>query len=275
MNFLKFLISKTFFINLFIAILLFILIGWITLLTLDFFTQHGKAVSVPDFKGMTTAEIEKVCNENDLRYQVIDSVYVDDVARGAVVEQNPKADFKVKENRTIFLTMNAVMPERVSMPDLVGVSLRQAKAYLETYGLKVGRLKYEPDIAKDVVLKQMYKGKRIEKGTLIEKRQKVDLVLGMGEGSEQTLVPSIAGLTLKEAKLKLTEFSLNLGAIVADETVLTSKDSAVAKIWKQSPRPSSEPNISLGGSVDIWISKNTNLSSSEDSTDTENEESEE
>ena len=65
------------------------------------------------------------------------------------------------------------------MPDLVNLSLRQAKAKLESSGLKMGELTYTPDIAKNAVLKQFARGVEIEKGTSIVKGATIDLEMGM------------------------------------------------------------------------------------------------
>jgi eukaryotic-like serine/threonine-protein kinase len=99
-----------------------------------------------------------VTRASKLRLKVSDSVFISHEARGTVIDQNPAPNFRVKEKRTIFLTINAMNPERVSMPDVTGVSLRQARAIIETRGLEVGTLIYVPDIALNNVLRQQYKG---------------------------------------------------------------------------------------------------------------------
>ncbi|OFX24463.1 MAG: hypothetical protein A2033_13665 [Bacteroidetes bacterium GWA2_31_9] len=258
-NFFKFFISKTFFINLGIAIIATVIILWVTFFSLESFTHHAETISVPDFRGLTLDEITTITQEKGLRFEVTDSVYLTDYKKGTVVDQNPPSEFKVKENRKIFITMNAIMPEQVQIPELVGVSLRQATAYLETFGLKLGKLSYVPDIGKNVVLKQTYKGKEIKSGTLIEKGKTIDLVLGLGESKEKTTVPSILGLNISDASTKLAEFSLNLGAIICDETIKSEKDSLSAKIFKQFPMPMPNSEIRLGSGIDIWITNNKEL----------------
>ena len=127
-------------------------------LFLRIFTRHGQALSVPDLTGYSLEEVDSLLTERNLRFHVVDSVYNTNFPRGSVTDQNPHPEFKVKENRTIFLTINAFNPEFISMPNVVGVSLRQATAIIETAGLKIGKLIYVPDIAKDNVLKQRLMG---------------------------------------------------------------------------------------------------------------------
>ena len=50
--------------------------------------------------------------------------------RGAVFSQNPKPGSEVKKGRKVSLTINSVLPKKVTMPSLVGFSMRQAKAEL-------------------------------------------------------------------------------------------------------------------------------------------------
>ena len=57
--------------------------------------------------------------------------------KGSVIIQDPVAGSHVKRYRKIYLTTVTVLPEKVLMPDLIDLSLRQATATLETYGLKL------------------------------------------------------------------------------------------------------------------------------------------
>lgn len=185
MRFFDFLFSKLFLKHLLLAIFAGNLLFWGSLFFLNFYTRHGEAIAIPDVREMPPDEALKKLQDCDLTGVLSDSVFLADKKKGAIVEQNPPAGFKVKSERKIFLTINSIFPERVKMPDLVGVSLRQAKAVLETYGLKTGRFRYVPDIAKDNVLVQKYKGKKIAEGTLIEKGSSIDFVLGRGGDDDE------------------------------------------------------------------------------------------
>jgi beta-lactam-binding protein with PASTA domain len=188
-----------------------------------------------------------------MRWQLSDSVYVISVKPGAVVSQNPEPGSKVKENRNIFLTMNALMPEKVKMPNVVGVSFRQAKTMLESQGLNVGKMDYVPDIAKDYVLKQLYRDQEIRRGTEILKGSDIDLVLGSGLSNERTPVPNLLGNTFSEARETLTKYSLNLNVPIYDQTVITSADTLDAFIYRQRPVANGEAALQLGSYIDVWM----------------------
>ena len=154
----------------------------------------------------------------------------------------------MKSGRKIYVTVIAKLPEHTTMPDLKDLSLRQSIAMLETYGLKVGRLQYTPDIAKNAVLKQSFKGKPIEPGTTLDKGSVIDLTLGRGEKSEKTTIPFLLGLSHNDAVKLINEYSLNVG----EENFEGGADTTNARVYKQSPAYSKKSSISLGSSVELW-----------------------
>lgn len=253
MRFLRFIISKVFLKNLALAVFIFAISVLIVFLYLRIYTRHGQSLSVPDFKGLGQEEVAELAEARNLRFEITDSVYSDEYPRGTVVEQNPKPEFKVKENRTIFLTMNAVTPEMVEMPDVTNVSLRQATAILETAGLEVGKLTYVPDIAVNNVLQQKHRGDQIEPGEMIPKGSVIDLVLGRGLSEATTLSPDLIGLQIQEAKDLITSRFLNLGAVIYDQSFENEEDSSRAFIWKQKPEYDDRSFLNLGSTMDIWV----------------------
>jgi len=224
-----------------------------TLVTLRHYTHHGEALPVPDVRGLTLAEAENVLKGKKMRWQLSDSVYVTSAKPGAVISQNPEPGFKVKENRNVFLTINAMVAERVKMPDVTRMSFRQAKTILESHGLIFGKSEYVPHMAVNYVLKQLYRGEEISKGTLIMKGSEIDLVLGRGLSDEKTPVPDLRGNTLFEARETLTKYFLNFGVTIYDHTVITSADSLNAFIYLQKPAAGADAMLQLGSSIDVWM----------------------
>lgn len=253
MDFLKFLFTRIFFKNLLIAagIGLFLIVS--SLIWLRVFTNHGQALTVPDLTGLTLEEVETITSARSLRFNVTDSVFFKELPRGTVVKQNPKPGMKVKSNRTIYLNMNAINPERVIMPTVTGVSLRQARAILETYGLKLGKISYKPDIAVNNVLNQVINDTVVNPGSLIIKGSSVDLVLGRGLSEQTTPVPDLTGMDVYSAKELLADRYLNYGAIVYDQSIISGLDSLFAFVWKQSPVVEGEVRLQLGSNVDLWV----------------------
>ncbi len=252
--------QKWFWLHSLLIIIFYVAIVTITLWSLNAYTRHNQYIKLPSFMGKTEPEIKKLCKEYNLRYVITDSIYDNTAKPGAVVEQIPKPGVNVKENRKIFITINAIGPEKVNMPDLTGISVREATMVADIYGLKIGNLKFVPDIAKNNTLKQLYNGKEIQPGTPIPKGSVIDLVVGTGISNEKTYVPCLFGLTYEQAQQKLTEAALNVGAVMYDNTVKTNKDSAMAVVYKQYPTFSPQgTQLNLGYAVDIWLTADTTM----------------
>lgn len=255
----KFLLSREFFKNLGLAVAIATGILFITLIWLSIYTRHGQARPVPDFYGLTIEEGQKLAKKKKLRLEIIDSVYTNIVPRGSIVEQNPSLDHKVKKNRRVFITINAFLPEKLVMPDLVGLSARQAYSVLATAGLEAGNPIYKPDLTIDFVLDQLYEGETVAPGDTIEKGAEIILVLGKGLSSRRTPVPDLIGRKLDNAKSRILGASLTLGTFNFDSSVKTGEDSLNAFVYKQNPEYSEDASLQLGSAVYIWLSLDSAL----------------
>jgi beta-lactam-binding protein with PASTA domain len=72
---------------------------------LQWYTDHGEYVSVPDLKGLSTEEAIRALQERNLDFLVIDSIYDRKAAPGSVFDQSPAFESQVKEGRQVFLTI--------------------------------------------------------------------------------------------------------------------------------------------------------------------------
>jgi len=250
----NFIFSKVFFKNLGLAVAILIGGVMILLIWLNFYTRHGQARPVPDFFGLTLEQTAALAKKSKLKYQVIDSVYTNIVPRGCIAEQNPKPGFKVKKWRNVVLTINAFHPEMVAMPNLIDLPKRQAILVVQSSGLEMGLLKYKPDLSIDVVIEQQLNGKKIATGDSIQKGSVIDLVLGKGLSNQRTPVPGLIGFNLESAKNRILGSSLNLGAFIYDNTILTAEDSLKAFVYKQNPEFNEESSLQLGSAIYLWLS---------------------
>jgi len=266
MDFLRFLITKKFFRHLGLAAALAIILLLGTLVWLKIYTHHGQAITVPNLAGLTVDEVDDVTSSRRLRFEVVDSVFSNEMPRGTVLKQNPKASSRVKKNRKIFLTLNAINLEMVSMPRMVGLSIRQARLALQNAGLILGDIEYRPNFAINNVLQQMHNDSVINEGTEITKGAVIDLVLGMGLSQETTRVPELVGVLLDEATEIIADYYLNIGAITYDESMDDAEDSAQAFIWRQYPEFDEFRKMNMGMEVDIWLTVDSTLLPVPDST---------
>jgi beta-lactam-binding protein with PASTA domain len=117
------------------------------------------------------------------------------------------------------------------MPNLVDLTLRQASATLETYGLVLGNVNYVPDIAANAVLGQYYKNQEITPGTDILKGSVISLKVGQNMGGGRYQVPFLLGKSQAEARQLLQRYYLQVG----DEVFENDADPVTAKVYTQSP----------------------------------------
>jgi beta-lactam-binding protein with PASTA domain len=233
---------------------LILLAGWVWLRT---YTRHTVAVRVPDLKGLSMEESVAMLSSRELQALVIDSVYIDDLPKGSVVDQSPVAGVDVKPERKVYLVLNANEPKMLDMPRLIDLSKRQAISVLEIIGLKVKELQYVPDPCVDCVVDQLYKGEPIAPEARIRRGESVTLVLGSGDKGERVPIPELFGLTSMEVASVLNMASLNLGIVVECIGCNTRIDSTLARVRRQSPQANNSGMMAMGSMIDIWLTTDT------------------
>ena len=217
---------------------------------IDIYTHHDEHIVLPDFYGVHIQDLDSVCQELDLRYIIIDSVFNKKEEKGIILEQDPRIGTNVKENRRIYFTINALQNKVITFPYITDLSLRQTVRKLESLGLVVGELEYKPDLAKNVVLNQKVNGIQIKEGQELFLGTIVDLVIGSGLSDKTTSIPNLLGLNLQKAQTEIKVASLNLGAVIFDEGII---DSTNAIVYKQNPKLNEKIKVKLGTSIDIYI----------------------
>ena len=248
MGFFYFLGQKKFYIHLLIAIVLGIFLFWAALFSLDKFTRHGEVYVVPDFYGMTIPQLVGQNYDYFFDLVIIDSVYDNKAAKGSVLMQNPLPGSKVKQGRHVYLTIVSELPEKVFMPNLKNLSLRQALVMLESVNLGVGRLEYVDYFARNAVVDQLLEGEPVEPATELIRGTVIDLKVGKGDLSATVPVLLLIAKKQREVKRLLNYVYLNVGR----EYFLDGDDTAHARVYKTEPSPIDDTELEPGLKVDIW-----------------------
>ena len=153
---------------------------WITLHWIDSYTQHGKAILVPDVSEMDENEAIAVLQNHELQGLSTDRMYVKGLPAGVVVMQRPKADAKVKRGRTIYLTVSSGNEPMVALPDVAdNCSYRQAASQLRAAGF----ILTENDTIRgelDWVYKVLWNGQETHGGQKVPEGATLTLVVGNG-----------------------------------------------------------------------------------------------
>lgn len=235
-----------------VAICLFIIfffsLGWIT--------GNGETEKVPAVLGLDVAAAEKNLTALGFDVELQDSIYVDTLARNAVLRQTPEADEIVKRGRTVYLTINRVIAPQVDMPNLVGFSIKSAETYLKVLGLRLGSIQMVPDQNKNVVIDQLVNGQPIAPGSKIPSGTLIHFLVGDGGASSGMLMPDLVGLTYEQAKALLVSLGLNLGVVSVNGSIA---DSASAFVFDQNPSAYGSQIDSLGMPIQNKTSKGATI----------------
>ncbi len=255
MDFIKFLFTKTFFKNLLIAIIIAALIIVATLFGIKFYTQHGEKFPVPALKNLALDSAISVIEKNNLKYSIYDSVFINGMDGGIVIDYFPDSGSMVKNNRNIYLSITCFNAKMVEIPNLVDVSFRKAQGQLRNMGLEIGTISYEPSDAENTIRKLFIDSSEIYAGSLVPFGSSIDVVLGQNS-QEQTHIPYLINMSIDSANMVLKNAYLNLGSVIFDQTIISSEDSANALIYKQKPEADLTTTIKLATTIDVWLTIN-------------------
>lgn len=198
-------------------------------------------VNVPNVVGKQVAEAKKIIEGEKLRVTV-KKVFNADKKPGEVLFQEPEAGRRVKEDRNIVITVSDG-GEMIEMPDVIGLSRRDAQTKLQKVGLKIGNV-YEKTHQGAVgnVLEQEPKPK-----SQILKGAKVDLTISKAE-IKMVVVPKVIGQMSDLAEASLLSQKLKLGSVIEKE----SKNKPGLVI---SQDPPSGKEVAEGTEVQIVVAK--------------------
>lgn len=157
-----------------------IVLIWLGIIWLDVWTNHGEYKVVPDVRRLPYSEAVERLSADGFIVELSDSVYDNNAGPGVVTEQNPKMNTKVKEGRTVYLTVNAFSPRSVTIPSLTDMSLRQARSILEGLGIKNITVSEVPSEYRDLVLAVKRDGRTLMPGARIPATSKLVIEVGTG-----------------------------------------------------------------------------------------------
>ena len=128
---------------------------------------------------------------------------------GTVIKMFPRAFTKVKEGRTINLSV-AGKDHDVDIPDMSTMSVRNAKLTLTKLGLGLDTIIYEYDntISEGFITFQLPK-----KGKSVKSATKITLGVSRGPAPDYYIIPDIVNLSLRRAKKQILSKGLRVGEI--------------------------------------------------------------
>ena len=211
------------------------------------YARQGTEQEMPDMVGKNIAEA-MANNELGLEYVVMDSIFRQGAEGGTILTQDPKGGTMVKSGRKVYVSITSYNADDAILPELAGLSVRQAVSELYALGLAVGKLTFVEDPYKNSVVDQSCKGKSLYAGQQLARGSVVDLVVGSGDGTGSNSVPFVIGKTADKARRDILSVSLNVG----QEHFRGVKDKATAVVYRQEPDYTGVNKYPYGTAVELW-----------------------
>lgn len=222
------------------------------------YTHHGESLQVPSYLNMNIDKAIQQAKQQNLKVIVNDSIWSADKPAGTILEQSPKPLSKVKEKRTIYLTITKFQAEEKLLPTLAGNDnynyyarrLKQLKINLKVKSKQFSNKLEENTILflyvndKKVTAEDLKEGIKVPQGAMVE-------AVVTTRGGGRVNVPDLICKKYTEAAFIVEGSKLNV-SVIKDGTV-KSLDNAY--VWKQVPQYSAGKTLGVGATIDIHVTK--------------------
>lgn len=227
------------------ALLVLLLLGF----ALGAFLAFGKfwslnEVTVPDVVGKQLNTAREMLTSQNLRVSVSEA-YNDKVPSGYVISQQPEAGTVVKEQRMITIIVSKG-GEITTVPDLRGLSRRDAELQIKNSGLVLGRV--DEQFSNDAPLNTVI-GQNPRPPAQINKGTTIDLVISKGPSPKKVILPDFRGTPVNTVSTQLESLKLKMGTV----NEAASDKYPAGTIIDQNPSPSTE--VEEGSTVDFTVAK--------------------
>jgi serine/threonine-protein kinase len=178
-------------------------------LTLTLIIKSEDTVIVPELVGKDVVYALEFLTDLELNTKVKGSEYSEDIPKSHVIYQDPPAGAEIKKGRDIRIVISKG-PKRISMPNLISLTVHQARLILEENGVCHGELSqtHSKSMEKDHVIAQVP-----SPGFMITRGSCGDLLVSLGRRPRAYKMPNLKGQTLNETILSLERAYLDIGEI--------------------------------------------------------------
>ena len=168
--------------HLFASAIMVFIIFYLVFISVKFYTKHNRYIEVPSLSGLSIDDANKILKKKKLKSEVLDSSkYFSDKPVNSILSQIPDGGESVKKNRKIYLNVNPSDYQKVSIPDIIQITKRNAESILNALGFTVSSFEYVDNIGKDMVLEVLYNGEKMNVGDAVSRGAKLELILGNGK----------------------------------------------------------------------------------------------
>ena len=150
--------------------------------------DNNVEVEVPNLENLTVNEVTTKLSKLGLRVGDTTYEYSDEIESGQVISQNPSYGTKVKEGTQISLVISrgTKKDEGVTVPDLYGSTVEEARRTLSSNNLSLGRqTEEESDAPIGTIIRQS-----VSAGDVVDAGSKINVTVSKGPKEEEEVTPS-------------------------------------------------------------------------------------
>ncbi len=252
----QFLKSPVFLKNLGLMLAFFLVIFLVTTNWLKCYTKHGESMQVDSYKGMDIKDAIRKAKSRNLSVVILDSIFLKGQPANHVADQTPSPLSRIKENRTIYLTIFKANGDPVLLPEFrsSGYAFDEYKNKLKQRGIEavVKERKFDSKQEENTILQMFYKGDEVteddlRKGFEVHEGEQLEFIITK-QSTEWVILPDLVCSKYDEGVFLITGNKLSVGSIYGD--VIDRKD---AYIYKQDPPYSPNQRIRIGQQVNIYL----------------------
>ncbi len=211
--------------NVVAAVLFLTLLFFVLRTSLNAYTNHGKSMAIPTFEGMQIDQAREVADDQGLNIDVTVGPFDPAKPAGLVVQQQPRVGSRVKNNRTVYLTILSEDAPEVALPSLVGnYDYNQYVRLLKVKNIRfqIRERQFDAKQEDGTILYLYYDGRKItdedlRQGVKVPMGSTVDFVITERRGSKVEL-PDYRCQQFGTAEFAITGSQLVIGRVKGEFT---------------------------------------------------------
>jgi len=216
----------------------------VNFLVLPSLVHSNKVVTMPDIRGMTVTGAETQLGSMSLEVEVSRQRAHPSIPPGMILDQIPGPESRIRGGRTVRVVTSSGPPEG-SLPNLAGLSLRQAEITLQRENFRLGRVL---KVRKAGVTEPVVAYQNPVAGTDLYKGAVVDLVVAQPGAAELLRMPDLRGMPLYRARQAISDAGFILAPVTFERT------SRMAPNLVLSQNPPAGERISKGDRLELVAS---------------------
>lgn len=192
-----------------IALALFFSVVLLDRVVMPIVVKHAWDMKVPEVVGLTVEEAQAKLKKANLGLKIVSQIYDPNQPQGIILSQMPEPYSTVKRDRAVRVQISKEA-DMTYVPELSGVSLRQAEISLADWGLTIGELawQYADSLPDNFVVATLP-----EVGTKVPYGTSINLIVNKSPTADSVEVPYVVGKYMDEGVKMLTDAGLKIQEI--------------------------------------------------------------